>query len=180
MALEDRDLFNAIFNKYSDQPIEFVMAQYEKAKLINLGIEQRQSSRSYIDVTPNGIQQGIEEFKQNQVSGSSVPEKKYKKSDLVITPDEAITDDSIKCCICKKEYSSLTSRHLGTHGISVESYKTLCGYDRNQKLMSNNHAKHMCENAKKAQAARSIKIEERKTPKITIYPQNQTNSSTTE
>ena len=36
MALEDKDLFSAIFNKYSDQPIEFVMEQYEKAKNINL------------------------------------------------------------------------------------------------------------------------------------------------
>ena len=32
MALEDKDIFNAIFNKYSDQPIEFIMEQYEKAK----------------------------------------------------------------------------------------------------------------------------------------------------
>ena len=41
MALEDKDLFNAIFNKYSDQPIEFVMEQYEKAKILNLEIERR-------------------------------------------------------------------------------------------------------------------------------------------
>ena len=34
MALEDKDIFNAIFNKYSDQPIEFIMEQYEKAKIL--------------------------------------------------------------------------------------------------------------------------------------------------
>ena len=36
MALEDKDIFNAIFNKYSDQPIEFIMEQYEKAKSLNI------------------------------------------------------------------------------------------------------------------------------------------------
>ena len=41
MALEDKDIFNAIFNKYSDQPIEFIMEQYEKAKLLNMAIERR-------------------------------------------------------------------------------------------------------------------------------------------
>ena len=39
MALEDKDIFNAIFNKYSDQPIEFIMEQYEKAKILNMAIE---------------------------------------------------------------------------------------------------------------------------------------------
>ena len=52
MALEDKDLFNAIFNKYSDQPIEFVMEQYEKAKILNLEIERRQSSRCCVDIKP--------------------------------------------------------------------------------------------------------------------------------
>ena len=41
MPLEDKDIFNAVFEKYRDQPIEFVMAQYEKAKLLNREIELR-------------------------------------------------------------------------------------------------------------------------------------------
>lgn len=39
MALEDKDIFNAIFNKYSDQPIEFIMEQYEKAKILRACLE---------------------------------------------------------------------------------------------------------------------------------------------
>lgn len=35
MALEDKDIFAAIFAKHSNQPIEFVMAEYEKAKLLS-------------------------------------------------------------------------------------------------------------------------------------------------
>lgn len=154
MALEDKDLFSAIFNKYSDQPIEFVMEQYEKAKNINLEIERRQSLRGYVDITPPSIPQNTGEVKQIEPDVESVPKKKFSKRDLVIKPDEAITDDTIKCCLCGKERSSLTLRHLATHGISVDEYKKLCGYAPGQKLMSNNHAKKVCDNVMKAQQAR--------------------------
>ena len=140
MALEDKDLFSAIFNKYSDQPIEFVMEQYEKAKNINLEIERRQSLRGYVDITPPSIPQNTGEVKQIEPDVESVPKK--------------ITDDTIKCCLCGKERSSLTLRHLATHGISVEEYKKLCGYAPEQKLMSNNHVEKVRNNVIKAQKAR--------------------------
>ena len=139
MALEDKDLFNAIFNKYSDQPIEFVMEQYEKAKILNLEIERRQSLRSCVDITPLSVAQDTDELKQIETTVDFTPKKKFTKRDLVIKPNEAITDKVIKCCLCGKERSSLTLRHLVTHGISVEEYKKLCGYTPEQKLMSNNH-----------------------------------------
>ena len=154
MALEDKDLFNAIFNKYSDQPIEFVMEQYEKAKILNLEIERRQSLRSCVDITPSSVAQNAEELKQIETTVDSTPKKKFTKRDLVIKPNEAITDEAIKCCLCGKERSSLTLRHLATHGISVDEYKKLCGYAPGQKLMSNNHAKKVCDNVMKAQQAR--------------------------
>ena len=154
MALEDKDLFNAIFNKYSDQPIEFVMEQYEKAKILNLEIERRQSLRSCVDITPSSVAQNAEELKQIETTVDSTPKKKFTKRDLVIKPNEAITDEAITCCLCGKERSSLTLRHLATHGISVDEYKKLCGYAPGQKLMSNNHAKKVCDNVMKAQQAR--------------------------
>ena len=147
MALEDKDLFSAIFNKYRDQPIEFVMEQYEKAKNINLEIERRQSLRGYVDITPPSIPQNTGEVKQIEPDVESVPKKKFSKR-------EAITDDTIKCCLCGKERSSLTLRHLATHGISVEEYKKLCGYAPEQKLMSNNHVEKVRDNVMKAQKAR--------------------------
>ena len=154
MALEDKDLFNAIFNKYSDQPIEFVMEQYKKAKILNLEIERRQSSRSCVDITPSFASQDAEELKQIETTVDSTPKKKFTKRDLVIKPNEAITDKVIKCCLCGKEYSSITVRHLDTHGISIDEYKKLCGYTPEQKVMSNNHAKKVCDNVMKAQQAR--------------------------
>ena len=83
MALEDKDLFNAIFNKYSDQPIEFVMEQYEKAKILNLEIERRQSLRSCVDITPSSVAQNAEELKQIETTVDSTPKKKFTKRDLV-------------------------------------------------------------------------------------------------
>ena len=41
MALDDKDIFAAIFAKYSNQPTEYVMAEYEKAKRLNMEIEKR-------------------------------------------------------------------------------------------------------------------------------------------
>ena len=51
MALEDKDIFNAIFNKYSDQPIEFIMEQYEKAKVLNMAIERRILASKFRDMS---------------------------------------------------------------------------------------------------------------------------------
>ena len=41
MALDDKDIFAAIFAKHSNQPIEYVMAEYEKAKRLNMEIEKK-------------------------------------------------------------------------------------------------------------------------------------------
>lgn len=55
---------------------------------------------------------------------------------LTVDPKSAIQEEKIVCCICGKEVQSLTSRHLRTHGLSVEEYKLLCGYAPNTALMS--------------------------------------------
>ena len=62
MPLEDRDIFTAIFAKYSDQPIEFVMEQYEKAKLLNMAIEKRfwEQSRVVARLGKSGPKRGEE------------------------------------------------------------------------------------------------------------------------
>ena len=63
MALEDRDIFTAIFAKYSDQPIEFVMEQYEKAKLLNMAIEKRLWDQSRVVACPASESPAQEEYK---------------------------------------------------------------------------------------------------------------------
>ena len=146
MALEDKDIFNAIFNKYSDQPIEFIMEQYEKAKILNMAIERRINAQAEQPVK-------VEEEKKP----APAPKKIFTKADLVFNPAEAITDNTITCCLCGKAACSLTSRHLANHGINVEEYKYLCGYPSEQKLMSRNFEAKMRRNVQRAQQARKEK-----------------------
>lgn len=153
MALEDKDIFNAIFNKYSDQPIEFIMEQYEKAKALNIAIEKRQQSQS---VTMN-VEPVTDVMTEALNPEGATPKKKYNKRDLVVKPQAAITDEHIKCCICGQERSILTSRHLAQHGITVDEYRALCRYDAKQPLMSHDRAELARVVIAKAQQARKAK-----------------------
>ena len=161
MALDDRDIFAAIFTKYSDQSIEFVMAQYEKAKLLNMEIERRLAEKlptEAVIVFPDSVEPAA----MAEESPSEAPKrKKFSRRDLVCKPEEAISDESITCCLCGKEGSSLTSRHLAQHGISVEEYKKLCGYADEQKLMSGNFERKMLHNVQRAQQARLKNLKEK-------------------
>lgn len=161
MSLDDKDLFAAICARYSDQTIEFIMEQYEKAKRINMGIEQRLSN-------PQPAQPVVETETEVQVEAAveepSAPhKKKYTKRSLKIAPESAITDDLIYCCLCEASGQSLTAKHLEKHGITVEEYKKLCGYPADQKLMSKNHLEKSREIIKRAQAKRMANRQDNKT-----------------
>lgn len=64
---------------------------------------------------------------------SSIP---YTKRNLVVKPEEAITDDHISCCICGRKMKNLNAKHLASHDIDMDSYKKLCGYAPDTKLIS--------------------------------------------
>lgn len=161
MALDDKDIFTAIFNKFSDQPIEFVMAQYEKAKILNMEIERRRSQMPEVELLAPLADMPDMESTAEDMQVEVPKKKKLTKKDLLFKPEEAITEDSIKCCLCGKEGSSLTSRHLALHDISVEEYKKLCGYEPGQKLMSRNFELKMLHNVQRAQQARMNNLRER-------------------
>lgn len=95
-------------------------------------------------------------------------EKKYKTKDLTIDPTTAIHDDYIECCLCpqgpKNLYKSLTDVHFrSTHSTTREAYKTLCGYDSKQRLMSLNNSRNSDLRIQVAQAKRADNIEKKKT-----------------
>lgn len=123
MALEDKDIFTAICERFPDQPIEVIMEQYEKAKKINMDIEKRLAESENTGL-------GYVEIE------SAIPKRKFSRRDLVLKPNEAITEEYIACCLCGQHRQSLTKNHLAAHGISVEDYRTLCGYPQNLPLMS--------------------------------------------
>lgn len=150
MALEDREIFKAICERFADQPIEFVMLQYAKAKRINMEIE-RQAGTEYMEEEP------VEEEVIDTVAveeEAAPPRKRWNKRSLKIKPQDSITEDVIYCCLCGEARQSLTAKHLAKHGISVADYKKLCGFPPNQRLMSNKRLAKSKEIIAHAQQAR--------------------------
>jgi len=92
--------------------------------------------------------------------------KGYTRRTLKVKPQDAITKDTITCCICGKNMSSINARHLASHnGLTKEGYLKLCGYPADQALMSLNHLAKMKSQVAKAQKAREKKQKETgKTP----------------
>lgn len=160
MALEDREIFHAVFARYSDQPIEFIMEQYEKAKRLNMEIEKRQSLVGstdvlFSDVPPVPPLPSLDG--KDAMPEEPAPRKRLTRRSLVADPATAITDDGITCCLCGERRTTLTARHLAIHDVTVDEYRKLCGYPEKQALMGLNHAARMRENAVKAQKARLAK-----------------------
>lgn len=159
MALEDKDLFNAICSRYGDQPLEFIMEQYEKAKIMNLQIERRIGD---LTVAPPAEEIAVVEEEAVDETPEEQPRKKYTRRDLKYSPQSAITDDSVTCCLCGAERQILTSTHLATHGITVDEYKKLCRYSPDQKLMSGKRHAKSKEVIGKAQQTRLDRIAEKR------------------
>lgn len=152
MPLEDRDIFLAICERFADQPIEFVMEQYEKAKLINIAIEQRIGTSTASVETPREEPVVIVEEEMEEPAAKA--KKKYTRRMLKVKPQDAITDTDIFCCICGEKRQNLTARHLANHDITVEEYKKLCGYPADMPLMSRKRLAKSKEIIKRAQKAR--------------------------
>ncbi|MBQ3059519.1 MAG: MucR family transcriptional regulator [Desulfovibrio sp.] len=157
MALEDKDIFNAVFTRFSDQPIEFIMEQYEKARKLNVAIESRL----------NGCSAGEQAVAEQSVVAAvpaaapaeeAAPKKKYTKRMLKVKPQEAIQEDCIYCCICGDKKSVLTSAHLANHDITPDEYRVLCSYDAKQPLMSKKREEQSKIIIARAQAARKAKM----------------------
>ena len=162
MALDDKDILNAVFARFNDQPVEFIMAQYEIAKRMSMDIERRLAGMPADEparISPQGA--GAMPAPEAENAEEAPRRKKFGRKDLICKPEEAITDDFIKCCLCGKESSSLTSRHLAQHGISVEEYKRLCGYAEDQKLMSGKFEQKMLHNVQRAQQVRMKNLKEK-------------------
>lgn len=151
MALEDKDIFNAICNLNAGQPIDVIMAQYEKAKRMNMEIERRSMSliEAEIQAAPEQVEEEVE-IEEEMLP----PKKKYTRRQLRVKPQDAITEDAIFCCICGEQRQSLTTKHLATHDITVEDYKKLCGYPADQPLMSGKRLAKSKEIIARAQQAR--------------------------
>ena len=54
---------------------------------------------------------------------------------VVENPSGKITEKSITCLECGKSFKLLTRRHLGTHGLDLDSYREKWGYPEDLPLV---------------------------------------------
>lgn len=124
-----KDIFNSIFSRNIGPHIEVVMQEYEKTKMLDDEFERRLCCQNF---NIESVEQVVQE-----ISVPVVPtKKKYIWRMLKVKPEEAIGEDFIKCCICGQEGDAITSAHLKKYDMTVEEYKKLCLYPREQALIS--------------------------------------------
>lgn len=150
--ISDSELLKLVMDRYPEQPMTFVLEQFAafksgliqaNNKLASLGVEEIADSEHATEMP------AVE---------APAPKKKYTRRNLVVKPEEAIAEQSVRCCICGKTFQNLTAKHLLTHGITVEEYKKLCGYHSEQKLICSNLLEKLQENVLKAQRSRERKL----------------------
>lgn len=143
MPISDEVLLQMMFKQHEGQPIEFIMAEYGKAKQLYLKIEQglaKSATKEIIDVEKvEDEPQKLEQGDKGAVKVERV-ERHYTKNDLVSNPEEAIHDDYIVCCLCNKHFYTLGNHISSQHQIWSKSYRTLCGYPDDLPLMSRQEA----------------------------------------
>lgn len=151
MALEDKEIFWAVCEKFADQPMEFIMAQYAKAKRMNMEIERL----THWDITEPEEPEEEEIVTESEVEQvEEAPKKKLTKRRFIIDPAVSITDDAITCCICGAQFQSLTKKHLAKHDTTPEEYKRVCGFPPSTPLMSKKHFEKSQQIITRAQQAR--------------------------
>lgn len=151
MALEDRDIFKAICERFTDQPIEFIMAQYAKAKRMNMEIERLLAWDVDAD---DDLEEEVEIDDEEPDEVAAPPKRRLNRRHFKVKPEDSITDEFIRCCICGEERQSLTSKHLAKHDVTVEDYKRACGFDPDKPLMSGKRLAKSKEVIARAQQAR--------------------------
>lgn len=160
LLLENDDL-GALFGIELDSFDEDEKNTTSTKKIINKPIKtqnasaKKQKNKSAIFAKgtnePSKLKQRNEESDQKKAMQNKTKAKKSLKTKviqkksrvnkkiqtLVIKPKQAITNEAVFCCLCGKEYKRLTKTHLEKeHGISVEQYKEMCGYNKEQSLFA--------------------------------------------
>ena len=153
--ISDAELLKLVMDRYPEQPAQFLIEQFTFMKA---GLIQANNKLAGLDA--EGLAEsmcGSEEFQKGEQAEPAAPKKKYTKRNLVVKPEEAISEQEIACCICGKTFQNLTAKHIQSHDLTVEEYKKLCGYAPDQKLISAKLLNKLQANVLKAQPAREKK-----------------------
>lgn len=144
MALDDKDLLAFVAAKNANQDVDYILAEFVKARESLAALERGQK-----DATPVAGQT-IE----TEALPAAEQKRRWTRRSLKHDPATAITEKSVKCCLCGWEGTILTTRHLANHGITPEDYRRICGYDEKAPLMSAARARLLGDMMKKARKAR--------------------------
>ncbi len=153
--IDRTELLRMIMETNSGQSPEYILHQY--AQYLK-GIEDIHGCVGTALVASPNLIEGQEEIAETAKEKKASLTCGYTKRKLKVKPENAITEDSITCCICGESGQTLTERHFNKHnGLTREGYLKLCGYPKDQALMSFRLLKRMKANVVKAQNARRAK-----------------------
>ncbi len=122
---EDLQLFEIIYGQNPDKPMSFIQEEVLKAK------------KALLENSAVLTAQAVSE---NQPADKKLVNfVELKKSDLALKSraeiDEALGDDHIICCICRKKMNSLGAHLKRVHHVDPKEYVRVCGYPEGTKLM---------------------------------------------
>ncbi len=157
--ISDAELLKLVMERYPEQPSAFIIEQFAlfKAGLIQANNKLAVMDAEEVVAEPVNPEEPVQESVDAPVSAAA-PKKKFTKRNLVVRPEEAISEEAVVCCLCGRSFQNLTAKHLLSHGISVDEYKKLCGYAPEQKLICGNLLEKLQENVQKAQRSREQKL----------------------
>ena len=153
--ITDAEILKLVMERYPEQHMQFIVEQFSSLKAGIIQANTKLAANNLVMPEPEAVCEASEPVAVEEAEVQEAPRKKFSKRDLKVKPAESITEETIKCCLCGKELRSLTSRHLAGHGISVEDYKKLCGFDPDSSLMSHQQYSRMRQNIEKALAAKN-------------------------
>ena len=151
--ITDAELLKLVMDRFPEADTDGIVEQFS---LLKVGLLQANAKLAVGDAG----QQGVEEQSISATDEAPAPKKRYTRRSLVVKPEEAIGDDTVQCCICGKAFQNLNAKHIQNHELTVEEYKKLCGYGRDQKLISRNLLAKLQENVQKAHNARHCSQQE--------------------
>ncbi len=111
--------------EYLKEALEIVKAQ---ASVRNMTEEELSSM---ILVLSRGIREAVREL----------PGETAKSPPPGVDPDKAIRVKSVVCLECGKLFRVVTRKHLASHGMTPEEYKSKWGYKKNTSLVARSLAR---------------------------------------
>lgn len=143
--ISDTDLLAMLMQKYPTHEPEFIMSEFVAYKKILDSLEEGPAAEEDVPAAP--------EIEESAVVVPA-PVKKLTKRQIKFDPTAAISQTSITCCVCGKEFKRLSAAHLAMHGATPEEYRKLCGYEPGTPLMGKMIYDRLMRAVKSAQEAR--------------------------